>query len=286
MSLFYNQRQHVHQFEVRAGKDILLCPTLYSDEQFDQLMQKVKYMPFGLMAAHFPLGVCQRTTHEAMQTYRIADLDIEALFFGILPCPVRLKNRARQNTYQVISVYKDFALVEAEEGYRVEYVDGERCCLIVEDFEIIPLRFKEAKAYMKHHRHNSAPQGHKFSLGLKTQLAEDYIGVVIASEPKARNMQNYRKTLEINRVCADARFFNANSKLYGQAIRAGRDMGYTRFITYSLPEESGASLKAVGFRYDGAVPPSPKGWDSPSRRRKAPEKYPTGEKLRWILEFL
>ena len=31
-------------------------------------------------------------------------------------------------------------------------------------------------------------------------------------------------------------------------------MGYTRFITYTLPEEGGSSVKAAGFRLDGTVP--------------------------------
>jgi hypothetical protein len=58
-----------------------------------------------------------------------------------------------------------------------------------------------------------------------------------------------------------------------------------RAVTYSLPEESGASLKAVGFRFDGMTKYYPNGWDTPARPRKKPAKYPSGPKLRWIKVF-
>jgi hypothetical protein len=62
-------------------------------------------------------------------------------------------------------------------------------------------------------------------------------------------------------------------------------MGYHRAITYSLPEESGASLKAVGFRFDGMTKHSPNGWDMPGRPRKKPARYPNGPKMRWVKAF-
>jgi hypothetical protein len=71
-----------------------------------------------------------------------------------------------------------------------------------------------------------------------------------------------------------------SSKLYAAAIRAARAMGYRKIITYTLPEESGASLKAVGFILDGQTVYRP--WNTASRPRKAPDKYPIGSKNRWI----
>jgi hypothetical protein len=88
-------------------------------------------------------------------------------------------------------------------------------------------------------------------------------------------------TAEITRCCVLENERNANSKLYAAAIRAARAIGYRRIITYTLPEESGASLKAVGFSLDGQTA-DVRSWDVPSRPRTVPEKYPTGRKNRWV----
>jgi hypothetical protein len=139
---------------------------------------------------------------------------------------------------------------------------------------------KTAQEFIReHHRHNSPPQGHKFSIGLME--GERLIGVVIVGRPIAR-AQNDGYTAEITRCCVLDNQRNANSKLYGVAIRAARAMGYRRVITYTLPEESGASLKAVGFQLDGLTASNSNGWNMPGRPRKTPEKYPTGSKNRWI----
>lgn len=99
--------------------------------------------------------------------------------------------------------------------------------------------------------------------------------------PKARRQMD-GVTLEINRCCTDPRYADVCSNLYARTIRIGREMGYTRFLTYTLPEESGSSLRAVGFQLDGTVHGSSHGWDSPSRPRTA-GRYPSGDKLRWVL---
>jgi hypothetical protein len=48
-------------------------------------------------------------------------------------------------------------------------------------------------------------------------------------------------------------------------------MGYERVITYTLKEESGASLKAVGARVVGEV--EPQEWAVPSPPRKSQPVY-------------
>jgi hypothetical protein len=53
-----------------------------------------------------------------------------------------------------------------------------------------------------------------------------------------------------------------------------------------LPSESGSSLKAVGFQYDGMTKGYPNGWDMPGRPRKKPARYPNGPKIRWRKVFL
>ncbi|MDR0654630.1 MAG: hypothetical protein LBG12_15170 [Synergistaceae bacterium] len=152
-----------------------------------------------------------------------------------------------------------------------------------ESMRICPVTLREARQFVKtHHRHNSEPSGHKFSIGLKED--GQLIGVVTAGQPIARaNDDGY--TLEITRCCVLEGRRNANSMLYAAAIRAARAMGFRRILTYTLPEESGASLKAVGFQSDGLRRHNSNGWNMPGRARKTPERYPYGPKIRWSKEF-
>ncbi len=57
-------------------------------------------------------------------------------------------------------------------------------------------------------------------------------------------------------------------------------MGYNRIITYTLAEESGASLKVIGGRIVGEV--QPKEWSVPSRPRKSQGVY---GKAKWKWEL-
>ncbi len=69
-------------------------------------------------------------------------------------------------------------------------------------------------------------------------------------------------TSEIIRTCTDGTH-NANSMLYGAAVRACKAMGYRRVITYTQEDESGASLRAAGFVRIQALP-ARKGWAASS----------------------
>ena len=110
--------------------------------------------------------------------------------------------------------------------------------------EIIPITHKQAKEYIaKHHRHNEPPLMAVFVVGV--QVSDELVGVAMAGLPKARLLMDGR-TLEVNRTCTDGHR-NANSMLYGACARAAKALGYKRLITYTLHEESGASLKAAGW---------------------------------------
>lgn len=146
-------------------------------------------------------------------------------------------------------------------------------------YRLTPITLREAREFVKeHHRHNSPPQGHKFSVG----LTEDgvLVGVVIVGRPIARR-QDDGQTAEVTRCCVLNDRPNANSILYGAAWRAARAMGYTRIITYTLPSESGASLRAAGFQKVGMTEAKRDGWNVPSRPRIRAEKYPDGQKVIW-----
>jgi hypothetical protein len=151
------------------------------------------------------------------------------------------------------------------------------------NLQLCPITLRLAQSFVReNHRHNSPPQGHKFSIGLTNN--DKLIGVIIAGRPIARAHDD-GFTIEVTRCCVHENERNANSKLYAAAIRAARAMGYRRVISYTLPEESGATMKAVGFRKDGMTKYNPNGWNMPGRPRTEPERYPKGDKIRWILNF-
>ena len=129
---------------------------------------------------------------------------------------------------------------------------------------IVPVTLKTAQEFVKeHHRHNKSPVGHKFSVGLETDWGL-LIGVACAGRPVARMFDN-GLTLEVNRTCTLGDK-NANSMLYGSVWRAAKAMGYRRCITYTQHDESGASLRAVGWIRVKELPPN-KGWNMPGRFR-------------------
>jgi hypothetical protein len=109
---------------------------------------------------------------------------------------------------------------------------------------VSPVTFKAACAFVAaHHRHNKPPVGHKFSIAVRA--ADEIVGVAMAGRPVARAFDD-GLTLEVNRTCTDGTE-NANSMLYGAVWRAAKAMGYRRCITYTQADETGASLRAVGW---------------------------------------
>jgi hypothetical protein len=110
---------------------------------------------------------------------------------------------------------------------------------------IIPITFRQACAFVAElHRHNKPPRGHKFSIGA-VDTEGKLVGVAMAGRPIARHFDD-GLTLEINRTCTDGSM-NANSILYGAVWKSAKAMGYVRCITYTQADESGASLRAVGW---------------------------------------
>ena len=73
------------------------------------------------------------------------------------------------------------------------------------------------------------------------------------------------RRVEVTRVATDGTP-NTCSLLYAAAWQAAKALGYRRLVTYTQAGESGASLRAAGWRIVAARPPSP-GWSRPSRPR-------------------
>jgi hypothetical protein len=101
--------------------------------------------------------------------------------------------------------------------------------------ELVPLTFEQAAAFVDaHHRNHRRPTGHKWSTGV---IADGVlVGVSMVGRPVARNLD------------------------------AASAMGYRRLVTYTEAGESGASLRACGWRIVAELPPR-SGWWTPSRPR-------------------
>jgi hypothetical protein len=134
-----------------------------------------------------------------------------------------------------------------------------------EQLTVVPLILDEARTLVDAlHRHHKKPTGHRFSIGVQRPDGS-LCGVAIVGRPVARAFTN-RYTAEVTRVATDGTP-NACSALYGAVWGAASRMGFLRVITYTQDGESGASLRAVGWKRVAELRPR-SGWDTPSRRRE------------------
>ena len=125
------------------------------------------------------------------------------------------------------------------------------------------------------HRHHAPAVGHRFSLKVIDERG-DVRGAVIVGRPVARN-NDQRLWLEVVRCVTDTTP-NACSALYSAAARVGREMGFEKILTYTLEEESGTSLRAVGWTCEGIAGGGD--WNVPSRGGRRVDQ-PMGMKQRW-----
>lgn len=126
---------------------------------------------------------------------------------------------------------------------------------------IVPLSFRVAAEYVgQFHRHSKPPTGSKFCIGVEQDGV--LAGVAMVGRPIARAFDN-GQTAEVTRTCTQGAA-NANSILYGACWRVAKAMGYTRIITYTQAEETGASLRAAGWVRVKDLPPR-KSWAASTR---------------------
>lgn len=139
--------------------------------------------------------------------------------------------------------------------------------------ELRPITRDEAHAFIRQkHRHHGAPVGE-----LWRHAIHDDNGVLVAvatvGRPVARALDD-GLTVEVTRLCSDGEP-NACSMLYGAARRAADAKGYRRGLTYILSSESGASVRAAGYRKLWTV--DGRSWNCASRPRT--DKHPTEDKV-------
>ena len=139
-----------------------------------------------------------------------------------------------------------------------------------------PIDFAEACRFVRRlHRHHRPPVGSKLQLAVND--GGKVVGVVIAGRPVARMLDDGR-TLEVTRCCTDGTR-NACSILYAHAWKAAKALGYARMVTYTLPDEGGASLKAAGWKCVGEAGGG--GWTRSELGRVRANDWPLETKWRW-----
>jgi hypothetical protein len=143
---------------------------------------------------------------------------------------------------------------------------------------LVPITLREAAAFIESwHRHHDPPRGCIFCVGVadSDSVGDSFAGVAVVGRPVSRMLQD-GWTAEVTRVATNGTR-NACSILYGAAWRAARALGYLKLVTYTLPEEGGASLRGAGWKVIGEA-----GGGSWSRKdRPRVDTHPTQAKLRW-----
>ncbi len=147
--------------------------------------------------------------------------------------------------------------------------------------ELVPIDLATAKRFVReHHRHNPKIFGWKVGVGIANA---ELRGVAVLSRPISKEVQRQEpRTAEIIRTCTLGDK-NANSRLYGAMARAAAALGYTAVITYTRPDESGASLKAAGFVRDEGEYGSREGqaWHPRQTSLVEDDRDNSGPKYRW-----
>lgn len=143
---------------------------------------------------------------------------------------------------------------------------------------VAPITQRAAKAFVASmHRHLPPPVGDVIRVAIVDDTGAIRC-VAMAGRPVARGLDD-GLTLEVTRVASDGAP-NACSMAYGALRRAAVALGYRRVVTYSLPDEGGASLRASGWRLDADV--RGREWTCASRPRQP--SLLNVDKWRWVWE--
>ena len=169
----------------------------------------------------------------------------------------------------------DFSPQEFERENVLRSLRGLMICQIG-PLSVRQINQKEAKAFIeKVHKHHSAPAGWKFGVAVGDLVS--VIGLAWVGRPVSRKLDD-STVLEVNRLCLlDNCVKNVPSMLYGKAARVARELGYKSIVTYTLESESGDSLKASGWTFEGVHGGG--SWSCKSRPRE--DHAPTTKKRRW-----
>ena len=151
-----------------------------------------------------------------------------------------------------------------------------------EKLYVIPVSKEKASEFITYiHRHHLPLDFGTYALGVCT--ADGVIhGVAIIGRTTTQHFDEETNhwVQEVRRVATDGTK-NACSCLYAAAWRFVSAMGYRKLISYTLPEEGGASLRALGWKRVDNVGGNP--WAHRSKRGY--DIHPVGKKTRWEVEL-
>ena len=148
---------------------------------------------------------------------------------------------------------------------------------------VVPCTLKRANDFIEiYHRHNlrTSRDGGKFALAAADRAS--IVGVAITGNPLSASLMD-GFTAEVLRACVlpDAPR-NCNSLLYGACRRVWFEMGGRRIITYTLTEESGASLRGAGWTLAATVNGhSAKTWGKSDHLKRREQAILSQKKRRW-----
>lgn len=150
---------------------------------------------------------------------------------------------------------------------------------------LCPTTLRKANDFVESfHRHNgrTSRDGGKFAIGVAVE--DVLVGVAIVGNPLSATYMDGGWTAEVLRVCVSPNAPRGTcSMLYSACWRAWRAMGGRRLITYTLPSESGASLRGAGWKVVGETKPVAPGWRKNDHLNPSREWSPImgQQKLRW-----
>lgn len=149
---------------------------------------------------------------------------------------------------------------------------------------VIPLTLPIANDYIArwHRHHGVMPGGFAWWAVGAVDDRGRVVGVALAGRPTNRNNDD-GQTVEVLRVATDGQP-NACSILYGACARAAKAIGAYRVITYTLSDESGASLRGAGWerQKDGI---DSWWWHEGTRTAAIHREHMGVPKVRWGLTF-
>lgn len=149
------------------------------------------------------------------------------------------------------------------------------------------IKMRDANAFITdNHRHHKPVRGLIFAIAAydtdRWQYQEEgLVGVAIVGRPVSRMLDN-GETAEVTRLCTDGTP-NAPSFLYSRCAAACKAIGFQKVVTYILDSESGTSLKAAGWTYEGYAGGG--SWSRPSRKRTVTATAQTSLKKRYSKNF-
>lgn len=148
---------------------------------------------------------------------------------------------------------------------------------------VVPCSLRKANDFVEvYHRHSirTSRDGGKFALA--AALGTSVVGVAIVGNPLSATLMD-GFSAEVLRVCVlpDAPR-NCNSLIYGACRRVWFEMGGVLILTYTLTEESGASLRGAGWELAAEVKGhDTKTWGKKDHLRRTEQAILAKGKRRW-----